>query len=260
MPPASAVRHGDTADVKVRLENVSRRFGSGADATLAIDDLSLDVRAGAITCLLGPSGCGKSTLHRMVAGFVKQGSGRIAVHGKPVTGPGRDRVMVFQQPVLLPWQTVLANVRFGLKSRNVEADRRIDDLLAEIDLQNFKNHYPYQLSGGMRQRVQIARALIMQPEVLLLDEPFGALDAQTRLNMQGMLQRIFMRYHPTILFVTHDVAESLFLADTVCVMSARPGRIRRQFAIPWPRPRSMRIFEEPAFGRLQAEILGLLGL
>jgi NitT/TauT family transport system ATP-binding protein len=243
----------------VEFVSVSKRFGK-RDGMLALDDLTMSCPVGKITCILGPSGCGKSTALQMLAGFTPITSGKITVAGQPISGPGRDRVMVFQAPVLFPWLTVRQNIAFALgKSSNTEADR-IDDILQHVGLAAFGRHYPYQLSGGMKQRAQIARALVMRPRVLLMDEPFGALDAQTRIQMQKLLLELVNKYRITTVFVTHDVDESLFLGDRIYVMTARPGRIGEQIDVPWPTPRDTSVFEDPAFGRLSAAILRSLGL
>ena len=244
----------------VEFLSVSKLFG-GSAGTLAVDNLTMSCPAEKITCILGPSGCGKSTALQMLAGFSSITSGSITVGGRLITGPGRDRVMVFQAPVLFPWLTVRQNVAFALgKAANVSGDG-IEDILQNVGLGAFAKHYPYQLSGGMRQRAQIARALVMRPRVLLMDEPFGALDAQTRIQMQKLLLELVRKYRITTVFVTHDVDESLFLGDRIYVMTARPGQIGEQIDVPWSmKPRDTSVFEDPAFGKLSSAILRSLGL
>lgn len=247
-------------NVEVEIRNLQKAFRVGGQVTHVLDGLSMTAYKEQVTCILGPSGCGKSTVLKMTAGFLGVEEGAITVRGTPVAGPGRDRVMVFQAPVLLPWRTVKKNVAFALRGRPAEYDSLVQQTLENVGLGAFMDHYPYQLSGGMKQRAQIARALVMEPQVLLLDEPFGALDAQTRIHMQRMLQDVVLRYKPTILFVTHDVDEAIFLADRIYVMSARPGRVKEEIEVPWPRPRDVSILEDPRFGKMSAHILRLLGL
>ena len=247
-------------DNGVEFVSVSKWFGPEKGGMLALDNLSMSCPAERITCILGPSGCGKSTALQMLAGFTPLTSGRIMAGDREVTGPGRDRVMVFQSPVQFPWLTVRQNVAFALGKGAGAKSAQIDEILQNVGLAAFANHYPYQLSGGMRQRAQIARALVMKPRVLLMDEPFGALDAQTRIQMQKLLQELVARYRTTTVFVTHDVDESLFLGDRIYVMTARPGRIGECIDVPWARPRDTSVFEDPAFGKMSAAILRSLGL
>jgi len=198
-------------------------------AVLALDDVSLAVRDREFVALLGPSGCGKSTLLYLVGGFLPVERGRIAVEDRPVAGPGPDRGIVFQHFALFPWKTVRQNVLYGLEKQGLERGeraRRARDFIELVGLAGFEDSYPAQLSGGMKQRAAIARTLAIEPRVLLMDEPFGALDAQTRSLMQGELLRIWQRSRKTVIFVTHDVQEAVFLAERIAVMSARPGRIK----------------------------------
>ena len=239
--------------------------GSGNRAEVrAVERLDFDVASGEIFCLLGPSGRGKSTVLEMIAGFESPSSGSIAVEGEAVTGPSPRRAVVFQQPQLFPWLTVMGNVLFGPKVQRSmdagEALRRAHALLVATGLQDFQHHHVYELSGGMRQRVAIARALINRPQVLLMDEPFGALDAQTRMAMQELLLSIWTDLAPTIIFVTHDVEEALFLGDRVAVMSARPGRMKLEVKVPLGRPRTIDAITSPAFVELKARILRELRL
>ncbi len=255
-PPPESSRN----PVEVEIRDLEKRFHLGREVMKAVEGLSMTADKEEVVCILGPSGCGKSTVLNMVAGFLSADAGTIKVGGRHVTQPGRDRVMVFQAPVLLPWRTVRENVSFALQEVSGESEALVRETLENVGLGAFMNHYPYQLSGGMKQRAQIARALVMKAGVLLLDEPFGALDALTRIQMQRMLQEVVLKYKPTILFVTHDVDEAIFLADRIYVMSARPSRIREEIAVPWPRPRDTSILEDPAFGKMTAHILRLLGI
>ena len=226
----------------------------GRAPVVALERFDLVVEDGEFVCLLGPSGCGKSTLLNIVAGFVKPTEGRVILDGAEVRGPGRDRGVVFQEHALFPWFRVGQNVEFGLKMAGVsraERARIADRYLDLVGLRPFRAAFPRELSGGMKQRVAIARALANDPKILLMDEPFGALDAQTRRLMQDELTKIWTATGKTIVFVTHAIEESLLLADRVIVMSARPGRIKAVLAVPLPRPRSD---VAPDFVALKAEI------
>lgn len=234
----------------VEINELGVTFGKGDDALTAVETTTLSIAPGEFTCILGPSGCGKSTLLNCVAGYVKPTTGRVTVDGKVVERPGQDRGMVFQQYSLLPWKTVHDNVAFGPrmtgKSR-VEASATANTFLNLVGLSAFANRYPGELSGGMQQRVGIARALANYPSVLLMDEPFGALDAQTRLMMQENLLTIWHDVPTTVLFVTHDVDEAIFLADRVLVMSAAPGKIIADIHVDLPRPRTPEMATDPLF-------------
>jgi NitT/TauT family transport system ATP-binding protein len=225
---------------------------------LALDKVDLLIEPGEFVALLGPSGCGKSTLLNLIAGFEKTSSGSLLVGGKPVDKPGPDRGVVFQEAALFPWLTVWENVIFGPKTQGLAPavyEERANEMLRIVGLADFKQHLPVQLSGGMRQRVGIARILTMGSQVLLMDEPFGALDAQTRLSMQELLLSVWQQLKPTIVFVTHDIDEALFLADTVYVMSARPGRIQARLTVPLPRPRTIEDTTGETFNAMKREIL-----
>jgi ABC-type nitrate/sulfonate/bicarbonate transport system ATPase subunit len=241
------------------LRKVFPSTGRGRAEVVALDGLDFSVCRGEIYSLLGPSGCGKSTALDIIAGFETVSSGSVLIEGDAVTQPSPDRAVVFQEPQLFPWLTVMGNVLFGPRVQRhldgSEAIRRADELLRATGLQEFKHHHVYQLSGGMRQRVAIARALINQPRVLLMDEPFGALDAQTRIAMQELLLSIWATFTPTILFVTHDVEEALFLGDRVGVMSTRPGRMELEVVVPIKRPRTIEDVTSTAFVELKARIL-----
>lgn len=244
---------------KLELASVSLEFDGKKRRTLGLDDVSFGIGEASVTCLIGPSGCGKTTVLRLVAGFIRPTSGTITIGGRQVNRPGPDRVMVFQSPVLYPWLTVRRNAAFGLSRDSSVTPEEISATLAEVGLADFEEHYPYQLSGGMRQRAQLARALLLKPEILLLDEPFGALDAQTRYLMQQMLQRLCMRHHPTVLMVTHDVEEALLLADTIIVLSSGPGHVVARYDITFPRPRGLATVGNPEFAATRREIVELIG-
>ena len=247
----------------ITIDRVSRLFNdpkrrNGNGAVKALDDISLSVARNEFLCLLGPSGCGKSTLLNMIAGFDKPTSGTVSVGGSVVTAPGSDRGFVFQQPTLMPWLTVWQNVAFHLTMRGMgkaESRERAQRFIDMVRLTGFENHFPSELSGGMNQRVGIARALLMNPEVILMDEPFGALDEQTKMEMHGELVRIWRESQTTIVFVTHGIDESLALGTHVAVMSARPGRIREMIKIDLDRPRDA---TSPQFNDYKRHILSLL--
>jgi len=232
---------GDAARPPVlELRGVSRRFATRRHDTLALDGVSLSVREGEFVCVVGPSGCGKSTLLNIVAGFERPSAGQMLVDGEPVVGPGRDRIVVFQEAALFPWLNVRANAEFGLRLAGVPARERRErarEYLELVGLSRFENAFVHELSGGMKQRVQIARSLALSPRILLMDEPFAALDAQTRDTLQEELQAIWARTGTTVIFVTHNVREAVLLADRVVVMSPSPGRIRREVEITLPHPR-----------------------
>jgi len=225
----------------ISIEAVSKRFETSRDRQhLALSDISLSVARGEFVSILGPSGCGKSTLLYIVGGFIGQSSGAVIVNDKPVTGPGPDRGPVFQEFALFPWKTVLGNVMYGLEQRGVpkaEALAQSRQLLAMVKLSGYENFYPKELSGGMKQRVAIARTLAYRPNILLMDEPFGALDAHTRTKLQNDLLSIWEKDRKTVLFVTHSVEEAVFLSDRVVMMTSSPGRIKEIIKIDLPRPR-----------------------
>lgn len=233
----------------------------GDPQTVALESFDIEVARHQVACVVGPSGCGKSTLLNLIAGFEEPSDGELRVHGAPVTRTGPERSVVFQQAALFPWLTVWDNVTLGPKMRGgdpAQLRQNTERVLASVGLNGFAGHYPYQLSGGMRQRVQIARVLVASPDVILMDEPFGSLDAQTRIVMHEVLLRVWAEYRPTIFFITHDVEEALILADQVYVMTRRPGRIRARVAVPFPRPRAYELIGDPAFAALRAEIVGML--
>lgn len=229
------------AEGHVEVRDLRLRFGTRRQQVLAVDGVSLDVRPGEFVSLIGPSGCGKSTLLNAVAGLVQTTEGGVFLDGRLIDGPGPERGVVFQQYSLFPWMTVRKNVEFGLKMQGLPASSRESSartLLGLAGLLAFENHYPEQLSGGMKQRVGIVRALAASPKVLLMDEPFGALDSQTRMIMQQILTNMWQRFRLSVLFVTHDIEEAIFLSDRVYVMTARPGRIKAVVDVPLPRPRA----------------------
>jgi sulfonate transport system ATP-binding protein len=242
----------------IEIDRVSIVFGVGRHAHRAIEETSIRIEPGEFVCLLGPSGCGKSTLLNAVAGYVKPNAGQVQVDGEPITRPGPDRGMVFQQYSLFPWKTVKENVAFGPKmagQSSISAESVANTFLDMVGLTRFGSRYPAELSGGMQQRVGIARALANYPRVLLMDEPFGALDAQTRLMMQENLLKIWNEFGTTVLFVTHDVDEAIFLADRVLIMSAGPGRIIADLQVPLPRPRESEMTADTAFVELKRQCL-----
>jgi len=245
----------------IAIERARREFVKGERRVLAVEDVDLTVAPHEFAAILGPSGCGKSTLLNMVAGFDRPTSGRVLAAGEPVGEPSPTRGVVFQEPALFPWLSVLDNVVFGPKTQGKPAaEYRVSaaQIIEQVGLSGFESHYPAELSGGMRQRVGIARVLIMQPQIMLMDEPFGSLDAQTRSLMQELLLAVWERHHQTVLFITHDIEEALLLADRVCVMTARPGRIKKTIQVGIPRPRSIEVTTSPEFNRLRAEVFGLI--
>ena len=244
-------------DPHIVISGVNKVFSTGERELVALKDINLEIPHGQFTCLLGPSGCGKSTLLNAVAGFALPSSGNITVDGKRVTEPGPDRGMVFQEYALFPWMTVEENVGFGLELKGLPKAaiaRRVAALLALLSLGEFRARFPKDLSGGMRQRVAIARVLALDSPIMLMDEPFGALDALTRRNLQDELLRIWAELKKTILFVTHSIEEALYLADRIVVMTYRPGTIKRDLLVELPRPRDP---ASPEFNVLKRE-LGLL--
>ena len=224
------------------VENLNKKYVSHGSVTSALVDINLQIEEGEFVCLLGPSGCGKSTLLKIIAGLIPATSGRITINGRPVSGPGPERAVVFQDYALFPWMTVRDNVEFGLEARRLPLAQRREvssRLLKVVGLSDFADRFPHQLSGGMKQRVSIARALAVDPSLLLMDEPFGALDAQTRQLLQDELLRIWREYRKTVVFVTHSIEEAIYLSDRIVVMTARPGRVKQIMVVPEARPRDM---------------------
>ena len=243
---------------KLSIQGVSRVFASPKGVkTQALTPVDFDVRENDFVTILGPSGCGKSTLLRIVAGLDQPTTGRVLLDGQPVDGPGADRGMVFQSYTLFPWLTIEQNIRFGLRERNMpeaQQKERADYFIAKVGLRGFEHHFPKQLSGGMQQRTAIARALANDPKIFLLDEPFGALDNQTRVLMQELLLGIWESAQKTVLFVTHDIDEAIFMANRVAVFSARPGRIKTELPVDLPHPRHYTIKTSPEFMDLKARL------
>jgi ABC-type nitrate/sulfonate/bicarbonate transport system ATPase subunit len=249
------------AVVKARFEDVSKRFGSGPDAVQALDPLTLDLAENAFLCLVGPSGCGKSTLLNILAGFETATTGRALMDGVPVDGPDPKRGVVFQQGALFTWMNVADNVAFGPRATGksqADAACIAAHYIEMVGLSGFAKRYPYELSGGMQQRVGIARALANDPEILLMDEPFAALDAQTRELLQEEIKRIWQETRKTVLWITHSIEEALFLATEVVVMTARPGRIKARLSPPFALSRDPAVVTSPEFVRMKADIFGLL--
>jgi NitT/TauT family transport system ATP-binding protein len=237
------------------------KWAAGDRKLEILNNICIDINEREFVCLVGPSGCGKSTLLNLIAGFDSPTSGDILFNGQTITTPAPTRMVVFQEPSLFPWLTSEQNLAFGLslsaQHQKIGKSHRhelIREYLQLVGLRGFEKHYMSEMSGGMKQRLEIARALIMQPQVLLMDEPFGALDAQTRILMQQLLLSIWDRFHQAVLFITHDIDEAIFLGDVVHVMSARPGRIKKSIQVPIPRPRSISVVTSPRFNELKAQI------
>lgn len=244
---------------RVEVKGLTIGFGEASERVVAVNDLTFSVSAGEFLCLLGTSGCGKSTILNAIAGFIAPTAGGIMVDGKPVEGPGPDRAMVFQRHALFPWKTVMGNVEFGLKMKGMgKKERQVLALhyISLVGLEGSERRYPAQLSGGMEQRVGLGRTLAVEPRVLLMDEPFGSLDAQTRVMMQELLLGIWEKSKCTVIFVTHDVEEAIFLADRIIVLTARPARVKKEIAVEQlRRPRSYDIVTTPEFIRIKEEAL-----
>jgi len=244
---------------KVALDAISLSYRTtSGERLLALDKINLEVRPGEFLCIVGPSGCGKSTLLHLIAGLHPQTSGKVLVDGTPVNGPGTDRILIFQELGLFPWLTVGGNVEFGMKMKNIgkaEREQKVQYYLRLVHLSKFRDSYIHQLSGGMRQRVALARALATEPDVLLMDEPFAALDAQTRDLLHDELERIWAETGRTIIFVTHNVREAVRLGDRVALLTFRPGRVKQEFSVNLPRPRHM---EQPDVARTSGDILNCL--
>jgi NitT/TauT family transport system ATP-binding protein len=245
------------SEPKISFQNVTRRFGQGSNAFLALDRLNLDIADGEFVTVVGPSGCGKSTAMNIAAGLTDVSDGRVLVDGKPVNGPGPERGVIFQQYALFPWLTVRENVEFGLRikglpsaARKTIADRFID----LVGLKDFADALPKTLSGGMKQRCAIARAYAANPTILLMDEPFGALDALTRVNMQDQLLDTWSRERRTVVFITHDVDEAVYLANRVIVMASRPGRLHKIIPVDLPYPRTEEIRLSPEFAEIRNQV------
>ncbi|MFB6173949.1 MAG: ABC transporter ATP-binding protein [Halobacteriales archaeon] len=247
-----------STDATVAVDGVGKTFESGGGSVRALADVSFEVRDGEFVCILGPSGCGKTTLFRIIAGLEPSTEGAVRLRGEPVEGPGMDRGMVFQEYGLFPWRTVRGNVEFGLEQQDLDpAERRgrAQEMIDLVGLDGFEDAYPNELSGGMKQRVGIARALAVDPEILLMDEPFGSVDAQTRDMLHDELLRIWRETGKTVLFVTHDVEEAVTLADRVVVLTGSPGAVREVVDVDLERPRSR---TEEAFNEYQERVRRLI--
>lgn len=245
----------------ISVVDVGKRFAARGGEVVALERTSLDVEASQIVSVVGPSGCGKTTLLNLIAGFTQPTQGRVLAGGRPIERPGADRAVVFQADAVFPWLTVQDNLSYGPRMRGLqrtEWQERIDHFLPLVGLQEFADAYPKQLSGGMRKRVDLARAYVNDPDVLLLDEPFGALDVFTKEAMQQALLRIAADEPKTIVFITHDIEEAIFVGDRVVVMTPRPGRIAADIPVAFAHPRFLELRAEPAFQRLRLEIAGLL--
>lgn len=245
----------------VNVEGISMVFQNGSEVRPVLDNVNLQIQPGELVCLLGPSGCGKSTLLNIIAGFLQPTTGYVVVDRKQVQKPGADRGFVFQQYSLLPWKTTYQNVELGLKIRGLPKAERQDmvgEYLNLVGLAKYRDAYPSQLSGGMKQRASIIRALVNSPSVLLMDEPFAALDAQTRHMMQELLLNVWETLKTTIIFVTHDIEEAVFLGDRIFVMGVQPGRIKAELAVPLARPRHVNDMVTPEFTQLNRKVFNLI--
>ena len=250
--------------VKLSIEHLSKRYWFEREdrEVLAVSDVSLAVEDGEFLAIVGPSGCGKTTLLNIVAGLLPYEEGAVSIDGKRINGPGVDRAVVFQHASLLPWRTIAGNIRYGMEMQRrfdeATMHERTDHFVKMVGLNGFEKHFPNELSGGMQQRVNLARALAADPKVLLMDEPFAALDAQTREFMQSELLKIWSQDRKTVLFITHQINEAVYLADRVAVMSARPGRLKGVFKIPFGRPRTLSLKRDPQFLEIEDSIWQLI--
>lgn len=250
---------GEKRNIKLRIDNVKKIYNSRNGEMIALNGVNLDIHENEFICVVGPSGCGKSTLLNIIAGLLEPSSGSVYCDGKEVKGTGTERGVVFQQYALFPWMTVKKNVLFGLNLQGIkgeEAEKRAMKYIKMVQLEDFVDHYPKELSGGMKQRVAIARAYAVNPQVLLMDEPFGALDAQTRTQLQSELIKTWQEQKKTCFFITHDVEEAVILATKVIIMSARPGRIKKIVDIDLPYPRTQEMKMELPFLDLKSFIWG----
>jgi NitT/TauT family transport system ATP-binding protein len=249
---------------KLDIDHLTKRYYVERDGrqVLALSDVSLSIVDGAFMAIVGPSGCGKTTLLNIVAGLIPYDMGSVSIDGRKIDGPGIDRAVVFQHSSLLPWRTVAGNVRYGMELQKrfdaATMRERTDYFVKLVGLSGFERHYPSELSGGMQQRVNLARALASDPAVLLMDEPFAALDAQTREHMQAELLKIWTKARKTVLFITHQINEAVYLADRVAVMSARPGQVKTVFEVPFERPRALSLKRDRRFIEIEDEIWQLV--
>jgi len=249
----------EDSSIRVEVDGITKTFGTPRGATIAVSDVSLNVNPGEFLAVVGPSGCGKSTLLRIIAGLEPPSEGEVRVGGERVAGPNPRHGVVFQRPALFPWLDVMGNVTFGPRMQRKRSKSAINEsaegYIRAVGLAGFEHHKVYQLSGGMMHRVALARVLINRPNLLLMDEPFGALDAQTRLVMQELLISIWQSDRSTLLFITHDVEEALFLSDRILVMTARPGQVKAEYVVDLPRPRDVSILAHPRFAELKYQVL-----
>ncbi|PSP85802.1 sulfonate ABC transporter ATP-binding protein [Halobacteriales archaeon QS_6_64_34] len=246
----------DNQDGSIQMQNLTKIYDPDGESVTAIDEIELNIEAGEFVSLVGPSGCGKSTLLDCIAGFIEPTYGHIYVDGTRVDGPGADRGVVFQENRLLPWKTVRENINLGPKMRSETIDGRAEELLSKMGIEGTGDQYPTELSGGMQQRAEIARLLANDPEIMLMDEPFSALDALTKEIMQELLLEIWEEDNRTVVFITHDVEEAIFLADRVLIMTAGPGRIKETIDVDIERPRDLDVTTTPQFNELKEEALG----
>lgn len=261
LPEKTSHIEANLANSKIYCQHVKKVYHSAKGDTLAMDDVNINVLENEFVCIVGPSGCGKSTLLRMVAGLDEISGGNIIIQDRNIIGPGRDRGMVFQSYTLFPWMTVADNIKFGLKLRKVpkeEQEKIVDKYLKIIKLEKFRNSYPKELSGGMKQRVAIARALANSPEVLLMDEPFSALDPQTKADMQLLMRQIWQVEKPTVLFVTHDIEEAVFLSSKIYVLTSRPGTIKEEVPVFLPYDRELSLKDTEQFISIRKQVNGLI--
>jgi NitT/TauT family transport system ATP-binding protein len=259
----SSVLNAIEAPVRIRFDGVSVEFPTDNGPMRVVDDVSFDIRQGEFVSIIGPSGCGKTTLMNIVGGFVQPTGGQVLLDGRPVTAPGPDRGVIFQEYGVFPWLTVRQNIAFGLKLAASKAGPRERDeitqrYMALMGLADFADHFPKHLSGGMRQRLALARAYAVKPEFLLMDEPFGALDAQTRSAMQDLLLEVLQREGKTVMLITHSVEEAIYLSSRIVVVTARPARIRTVIDVPFGYPRAEDVHEDPRFAELRARIRDLV--
>jgi len=246
------------ANIKLQSQNISKSFKTAKGELKVLDNCSISLKENEFVSIVGTSGCGKSTLLNIIAGLLPPSSGKVLVDGQVIKGPGRDRGVVFQSYTLFPWLSVEKNILFALKNSKLskkEKTELVKHYINSVGLSGFEKSYPKELSGGMKQRVAIARALVYKPSVMLMDEPFGALDAQTRGMMQELLLKVWQEHKTTVLFITHDVDEAIFMSDRVLIMTARPGKIKEEIAVNLGRPRSYEILTSPEFMTLKRQIL-----
>ncbi len=261
LPERNSHIEANLANSKIYVKELQKIYHSAKDDTVAMKDVNINILENEFVCIVGPSGCGKSTLLRMVAGLDEATSGQIVIKDRNIIGPGADRGMVFQAYTLFPWMTVADNIKFGLKLRKIPAKEQEDitnKYLKIIKLEKFRNSYPKELSGGMKQRVAIARALANSPEVLLMDEPFSALDPQTRADMQLLIRQIWQVEKPTVMFVTHDIEEAIFLSSKIYVLTSRPGTVKKEVPIILPYDRELSLKDSERFIEIRKEVNSLI--